>query len=99
MDIDGDLFYVRSMTLSEGKKADAFSKNPDTILDGAAYVLSQCVVEPDGTKVFESESDPAIQDVPLDVQVRLTEEIRLATRAPSPESAKKNSAETTSSAS
>jgi hypothetical protein len=88
--IDDDTFYVRSMTLAESLKSDELGKSPDNYMPMIDYVLSACVVDPNGKPVFQSESDPDIHEIPTDVAYRLVEEIRKATRPASTEAVLKN---------
>ncbi len=88
--IDDDTFCVRSMTIAETIQSDAIGTTPDKYVDLIAYVLGRCVIDRDGQPVFESESDPAIQELPTDVALLLVEEIRKATRPTKSETLVKN---------
>lgn len=92
VDIDGDKFFVRSLTLAESIKVDELSAaangDPGKTADALSYMLCHCVVDANGNPVIDENEAKEIQ---IDVASRLAEEVRKATRPPSLENQIKNS--------
>lgn len=88
--IDEDVFFVRSMTIAETIKSEELGKDESGYIPLIDYVLSRCVVDEKGTPLFSSESDESLHEIPTDVAHRLVEEIRKATTPAKPETVAKN---------
>lgn len=73
VDIDGDQFFVRSMTLAEAIEVDRLTEAKSS--DVAKYIVRRCVVEADGTRVF-ADDDEGVLDVPLETIASLSEAVR-----------------------
>lgn len=75
--IDGDDFYVRSLTLREAAKVDAFPHTASGAIgiEGISYLLATCLTDEDGKPIFDGPEDDSIQDIPGDTLSRLTKEI------------------------
>ncbi len=96
IEIDGDKIMIRSMTLREAIRAEELAKNDDGEI--GKYVISRCVVEPDGTQAF-IDDDPAVLDIPADKLRILVAEITKLTNPSKPKAIEKNSEATGESAS
>lgn len=99
VEIDGDVFFVRSMTIAEVEHVDVLAANPQRNAEIIGYSLTRCVVEESGENVFDVETtatdgsvqfDPVIKEIPIDVAMKLSQEIRNATQPASIDTAKKN---------
>lgn len=88
--IDGDDFYILSMTIAEAAKVDSLSLDPELAKGIVGFSLSRCLVDENGVRILESETDPLIQDIPIETALGLLQEIRNATNPPPVEIAKKN---------
>lgn len=90
IEMDGDTFYVVSMTIAEADHVDKISADPERTGEILGYCLSHCLVDENGAKLLESETDPTIQEIPIETAMKLAQEIRNATNPQPIETAKKN---------
>lgn len=67
IEIEGDTFYVRSMTLAEAIEVDRLKEAGDSI-KAAQYSVARCVVSESGEPVLSEEDVP---QVPMDILHRL----------------------------
>ncbi len=97
--IDGDEFFVVSMTLAEADHVDALGKDASRNNEILGYCLTRCLVEADGENVLAPETtdesgkvvfDPVIKDIPIETATALAQKIRDASTPPDSEAAKKN---------
>jgi hypothetical protein len=71
IDVDGDKFTVRALTVAETIKMDGLKDG----VEAMNFILSRGAVDETGESIFVDESDVTIADVPADLAVRLTKEI------------------------
>jgi len=90
VEIDGEQFYVCSMTLGLAEQVDSMAEQPGQERATAALVLSRCVLEEDGKPVFDDENDAGLAAVPVDVALQLVQEIRKITKPPTVDAVKKD---------
>lgn len=75
LEIDGETIYVRSLTIAEFLHVEGMQKDESRQSEFVGYLISRAVTDEDGTPIFATETDPAINDLPLDLVARLTTEI------------------------
>lgn len=92
VEIDGDEFWVRSMTLREVEQVDKLSKSPNPY-DALTYAVAACLVNgsDDDEPAFTGPDDPDLRDVPTDKLRQLADEIGKASTTGSLEKQTKNS--------
>ncbi len=88
--LDGDDFYVVSMTIAEADHVDILSKDDSRNGEILGYCLSRCLVDEAGQPILEGEADPVIKEIPIETATKLAQEIRNATNPPPVDSAKKD---------
>lgn len=91
VEIDGDTFHVRSLTLREAHECEAMSE-----IDQALYGVRKGLVDESGNRVF-AEDDDAVNDIPLSKLVQLYGAVNEATKPPSRKAILKNSEDAPSS--
>lgn len=88
--IEGDEFFVVSMTIAEADHVDILSKDETRNAEILGYCLSRCLVDEAGAPVLDGEEDPTIKEIPIETATKLAQEIRNATNPPPIDSTKKN---------
>jgi hypothetical protein len=89
VEIDGDKLHVRSLTLREATEVDRL-KEANQSVEAAIYSVAHCLVEADGTEVFNGDSD-TVRDIPLDTLHALGEAIAEVSAAAKAKDIRKNS--------
>jgi hypothetical protein len=95
VELDGDAFYVVSMSLADSQKSEDLAKQPETTLEAVRFTLSRICTNEQGELVFSSEADPDIDKMPMEVANRLIVAGRDVSIPPSPGKVLKNSNATT----
>jgi hypothetical protein len=92
---DGEKIPVRSLTIAESLKVDALqaaSQKDEAKKDEMVnFIISRVMIEDDGTQIFKDETDPAIQDVPLEMVTLILEKVKSLTKTKAVDSIVKNS--------
>ena len=78
-EIDGEVYFVRSLTLREATTAADLKKT-----ESYRYSLSRCVLNEDGSRVF-SDDDPQIDDIGIDLLAELMAVVLKASNPTKPE--------------
>jgi len=89
VDLDGDTFYVRSLTLREATRVDEMNDAKQT-MDVARYAVAHCLTDDAGQPLF-ADGDTDMDDMPLDRLVLLFEAIKEQSSPPSRKAIRKNS--------
>lgn len=96
IDIDGEQVFARALTIRESLEAEKLASNHKAFV---FYVLSRAITEEDGSPVFETEDDEALNDIPMDRASELVKAVTSLTQTGKPKALEKNSDATLSSAS
>ena len=75
LDIDGEKVFVRSLTVAEFLHVEPWAKDPTKNREFVAYLIARAVTDETGMPIFADENDAEIDNLPLDLVKRLTEEI------------------------
>ena len=75
LDIDGEKFYLRALTIAEGIKAGTLDKDKENHREFVGFVLSCGLTDDSGEVVFTGPDDPGIENIPMDLVTRLLAEI------------------------
>lgn len=89
--VEGEEFLIRMPTVREAMEFESLLKSEETQRRALSYFVAHCLVNDDGSEVFESESDPALDDIPIDMLQGLCQAIGKMSKVPSLEKIEKNS--------
>jgi hypothetical protein len=93
IEIDGEQVLVRAMTLREVREVQRLQKDKgiaDSEDEVVRFVVSSCVINPDGSKVYDTSEDPGILDIPTDTLREISDAIGRLSSGGSLASAEKN---------
>ncbi len=88
VEIDGEKFHVRSLSISEGIRVEALHKDPGAALN---MILASALLEDDGSQMFTDGDDPAIGEIPFELVPLITEAIQKLSKLKSVTALEKNS--------
>lgn len=100
IEIDGDEFFVRSMTLREVlwlQEQKIAGKEED--FETVAFIVANCLTDEQGAPLFAGKDDDAIRDIPTDRLQEITQKVGKLSRSGSQAAALKNSEATPTSSS
>lgn len=92
VDIGGDMVFIRSLTIAEWEAACSVGErdDPQASRDFALFLVSRGVVDESGARVFDSEADPDLTQVPSDVLILLSNRVHKLTTSGTVETIEKN---------
>lgn len=75
LEIDGETYYVRPLTVREFQEAAVIIKDAARYMEYATFTVAKALTDENGAAVFADDKDPALADLPLDLTYRLAEEV------------------------
>lgn len=90
IEIDGEKFTVRALTVGEIFELEAMQADPQRTGKIPGFVAAACLLEDDGTPLFSGPDDPGINDIPVDTLSEISDAVSRLSRTPSLAKTQKN---------